>query len=115
MSEISVSMKFMEASGFKAWSSSRKGLAALLERPRMWIWGALAFFVKALRVPIPMPLVAPTKTATRPEFVFLKVALEARTSLMATILKCEGEILLDEVLCMIGDIIFPLVVFYEAG
>jgi hypothetical protein len=45
----------------------------------------------------------------------LKVALEARTSLMATILKCEGEKLLDEVLCMIGDVIFPLVVLCEAG
>jgi len=88
MSEISVSMKFIEASGFEAWSSSRRGVAAFLERPRMWTWGALAFFVNALRVPIPMPLVAPTKTPTTPEFVFLKVAFEARTSLILTMLYC---------------------------
>lgn len=50
--------------------------------------GVLAFLVKAFNVPIPMPEVAPTKTATRSKAwgEAAKAALEARTSLILTIL-----------------------------
>lgn len=85
-------MKFRVAVGFEAARSLNREAAACLERPRMYIVGVLESEVKAFRVPSPMPLVAPTKTATSLELEVLKDALEERISERETILGGWWEI-----------------------
>ena len=54
----------------------------------MYTFGAFANFENCLSVPNPIPLVAPTKTATSPgSEVALNVELEIRTSSIETIVR----------------------------
>lgn len=89
--EISVSTNSNLASGFDVESSDNRDAAAVFERPRIYTVGAELPAQNAFKVPIPIPLVAPTNTATRPDASGedLKVALEVRTDLMDTILAVE--------------------------
>ena len=80
-------MKLNMAEEFESLRASSRGAAADLERPTIYALGAFAFLMNAFKVPMPMPDVAPAKTAVIPDGpVALNVALEARTALMATIM-----------------------------
>ena len=86
-SEVSDWMNVKEPLGFEAWHSLAMRAPASSERPMKYTRGLVVWRANCLRVASPMPLVAPTKTATRLLVREVRIwALEAWMALRETMM-----------------------------